>query len=174
MKSITPLRAKPSVLTGWLFSVLHWPSPETTEWFCLRSALWWVIAPCLHLFAVNGAFSGLAHFGPEGQWQVVLGAMLVLQITGACIGRVWLRVGTLVCFSALWAFFAGMFWADSPHIHGLPRSTGVGIYLSLAADCMIVATHLVKLWYIDHRTRRKQQTGWDKNKGESPCPSLSS
>lgn len=162
------LKQRPTFFRDWLFSLWHWPSPETTEWFCLRTALWWVIqlAPCLHVFGVNSAFSGLAHYGPEGRWQLAMALLLLLQVAGVCCGHVWLRVGSLVCFSALWAFFAGMFWADAPHLHGLPRNTGVGIYASLAADCMIVAVHLTKIWYIDHLSRRKKEE-------EARCPSPS-
>jgi len=54
-----------SALAGWLFSLLRWPSAETTESFCLRVAAWWVLmlAPGLHLFASNPAF--LARVGAE-------------------------------------------------------------------------------------------------------------
>ncbi len=159
-------------LTDWLFSFWHWPSPETTEWFCLRSALWWVIqlAPCLTLSITSPVpkivFTGLAHLGPYWCWQMLIGGLLLAQVAGVCLGRVWLRVATLTLFSAVWAFFTGMFWADTPHLYGLPRNTGIGIYASLAyaslalayaslaADCMIVAIHLVKLWWIDHLSRR--------------------
>jgi hypothetical protein len=163
-------------LTGWLFSLWHWPSPETTEWFCLRAALWWVIqlAPCLHLFGVSSSFDGLAHYGPEVHRQILVAGLLAVQVLGVCLGNIWIRVGTLSCFGALWAFFAGMFWASSPHLYGLPRNTGIGIYFSLAVDCMIVAIHLVKLWYIDHLSRREEHVRENKRAREVVCLSRSS
>ena len=148
-----------SPFPGWLFSILHWPSPETTEWFCLRSAIWWVIqlAPCLHLFAVNSAFSGLSHYGSEGRWQMLLGGMLTVQVAAVLLGNVWLRVGALALFGTIWAFIVGLFWTSAPHGWlGIPRNTGIGIYGSLSADCMIVAIHLVRLWYVDHLIKQEK------------------
>ena len=168
LKCFPARRAAPAA--GWLFSVLHWPSPETTEWFCLRTALWWVLqlAPCLHLFAVNTQFDGLKHYGPEGRWQMVIAGLLLGQVLAVCLGRVWMRVSFLVAFAAVWGFFAGMFWASSPHLFGIARNTGVGVYISLAADCLIVAGHLVYRWLIDHWTRQERLR--EKNRS---CPSPS-
>lgn len=179
MKRNIPASRKTSALAGWLFSILRWPSPETTEWFCLRTALWWVLqlAPCLHLFAVNAQFDGLKHYGPEGDWQAVMAALLLGQALAVCLGNLWMRVGSLVCFSGLWAFFAGLFWASSPRLYGLPRNTGIGIYASLAVDCMVVAIHLVTLWWIDHLSRRRKASEKaisEKAIEEAKCPSLSS
>lgn len=146
-------------LPGWLFSVLRWPSPETTEFFCLRSAFWWVIqlAPCLHLFASNAAFAGLAHYGAEGRWQALLGGLLLCQIAAVLLGNVWLRVGALALFGTAWAFITGLFWTSAPHaMLGIPRNTGIGVYGSLSADCMLVAIHLVRLWYVDHLIKQEK------------------
>ena len=145
---------------GWLFCVLHWPSAETTEWFCIRSAIWWVIqlAPCLHLFATNHAFRGLETRGSEGRWQMVLAGLLLGQIAAVLLGNLWLRVGALFAFGTVWAFIAALFWTSSPHgALGLPRNTGIGVYAGLSADCYLVAIHLVQIWYIDHLTRPKNQ-----------------
>lgn len=156
-------------LTGWLFSVLHWPSPETTEWFCQRAALWWVIqlAPALHLFAVSPSFSGLAAYGTEGHWQALLAALLATQTLAVLLGNLWMRVGTLFAFSGIWAFIGGMFWASSPHFRLSPvpglthtaeiaRNTGIGVYASLAADCLVVAIHLVYRWYVDYLAEQQR------------------
>jgi len=143
---------------GWLFSLWHWPSPETTEWFCLRTALWWVIqlAPCLHLFAVSGSFHGLAHYGSEGRWQMLMAALLLGQVLAVCLGHAWMRIGALLTFGTIWGFFAGIFWASSPHLYGVPRNTGIGVYAGLAVDCMIVAVHLIRREWWDHLIRREK------------------
>ncbi len=150
-------------LSGWLFSLLRWPSVETTESFCLRAALWWVflLAPCLQLFASSPAFFSLAHVGTEGRWQMALGLGLTLQVVAVLCGNVWMRVGSLTIFGFVWAFVAGLFWASSPRGAGVvPLSTGIGPYAALSLDCMVVAIHLVRLWHIDHlaAAARKQQT----------------
>lgn len=140
-------------LQGWLFSLLRWPSVETTESYCLRAALWWVflLAPCLHLFASNPAFLSLAHVGTEGRWQMALGLGLALQVVAVLCGNVWMRVGSLTIFGFVWAFVAGLFWASSPRGAGVvPLSTGIGPYAALSLDCFVVANRLVVIWYIDH------------------------
>ena len=160
---------QPPAFLGWLFSVLHWPSPETTEWFCQRAALWWVIqlAPALHLFAVSPSFSGLAAYGTEGHWQMLLLGLLATQTLAVLLGNLWMRVGTLLLFSAIWAFIAGLFWASSPHFRLSPvpglthtaeiaRNTGIGVYASLAVDCTVVALHLVYRWYVDHLAEQER------------------
>ena len=157
---------------GWLFSVLHWPSPETTEWFCQRAALWWVIqlAPALHLFAVSPSFSGLAAYGSEGHWQMLLFLLLTTQTAAVLLGNLWMRVGTLFAFSGIWAFIAGLFWASSPHFRLSPvpglthaaeiaRNTGIGVYASLAVDCAVVAIHLVYCWYVDYLAGQRRGRG---------------
>lgn len=129
-------------LSGWLFSLLRWPSVETTESFCLRAALWWVflLAPCLQLFASSPAFFSLAHVGTEGRWQMALGLGLTLQVVAVLCGNVWMRVGSLTIFGFVWAF-----------------ATGIGPYAALSLDCMVVAIHLVRLWYIDHLASKERQ-----------------
>lgn len=146
-----------SHFAGWLFSLVGWPSPETTEWFCLRSALWWVIqlAPALHLFAVSSSFAGLARYGSEGQWQVRLVILLAAQIIAVLTGRVWMRATALFLFSSAWAFVAAMFWASSPHAGWLVRNTGVGPYAALAVDCAIVGLHLGARGFLDFLGRRE-------------------
>lgn len=141
----------------WLFSLVGWPSPETTEWFCLRSALWWVIqlAPALHLFTVSPAFAGLAHYGTEADWQMRLGGLLLLQVVAVLVGRVWMRVTALFAFAAIWAFIAAMFWASSPHAAGIARNTGVGVYVALAVDCVVVGWHLAYWGVVDVLTHRQ-------------------
>ncbi len=153
--------AKPrrfSHLSGWLFSLVGWPSVETTESFCLRSALWWVIqlAPALHLFAVSPSFAGLARYGSEGQWQVRLGIVLAMQLLAVLTGRVWMRVTALFLFGSVWAFVAAMFWASSPHLGWLARNTGVGVYAALAVDCVVVGLHLAARGFLDFLGRREK------------------
>ena len=148
-----------SHLSGWLFSLVGWPSPETTEWFCLRSALWWVIqlTPALHLFTVSATFSGLARYGSEADWQMRLGGLLLGQIVAVLAGRVWMRVTALFAFGAIWAFIAGMFWASSPHAAWLARNTGVGVYAALALDCVIVGLHLSYRGILDWLVLRERK-----------------
>lgn len=142
----------------WLFGLVGWPSPETTEWFCLRSALWWVIqlAPVLHLFAVSPAFAGLARYGTEGQWQLLLLGLLIVQIIAVLTGRVWMRVSALFAFGSVWAFVAGMFWASSPHAGWLARNSGVGIYVAMAVDCIVVGLHLAQRGFVDFLAHRER------------------
>lgn len=155
LKGPVPKRLMPN-LPVWLFSLVRWPSPETTEWFNLRAALWWVVLlwPSLHLFAANPSFSSLERWAGEGTWQIVMGAALVAQCIAVCVGNRWGRVGALAAFGMIWAFIAVQFWTGSPHICGIPRNTGVGLYSALSCDCYAVAIHLVRLWYIDRLARQ--------------------
>ncbi len=131
--------------------------------------MWWVIqlAPALHLFAVSPSFAGLAAYGSEGHWQMLLLLLLATQTLAVLLGNLWMRVGTLLLFSGIWAFIAGMFWASSPHFRLSPvpglthtaeiaRNTGIGVYASLAVDCAVVAIHLCRLRYIDHLAAKER------------------